>query len=178
MADFPLVLVPFGGLAHLSPYCKESILGNAQDLNSPLASTAWPAANRAIFIPFRISQALVPVNAFHLNGATASGSIDVGIYSADGTRLCSTGSTVQAGTNAVQTIALTSPTLQPGLYYLAMAASATTVTSVACTTNVNVLRILGMAQMATAFALPTTATYVALASSFLPSVGVTVRSLV
>jgi hypothetical protein len=56
---------------------------------------------------------------------TASGNVDVGIYSSDGTtltRLVSSGSTAAAGASAVQTITVASAALVPSFsYYLAVA---------------------------------------------------------
>jgi hypothetical protein len=63
---------------------------------------------------------------------TASGNVDVGIYSSDGTtltRLVSSGSTAAAGASAVQTITVASAALVPSFsYYLAVAPDNATVT--------------------------------------------------
>lgn len=167
------------GLTHITPFTAESLLGNTDGLNNPLASTAWPAANRALYIPFRISQPIQMINGFVLNGGTASGNLDIGVYSGDGTKLCSTGSTAQAGTTTIQTIAFTtSPVIGPGLFFMALSCSATTLTFLACTTAAVVLRELGMFQQATAFALPATFTLASLASAYLPSMGVTAAAVV
>jgi hypothetical protein len=54
-----------------------------------------------------------------LNGATASGNMDVGIYDYAGTRLVSSGSTAQSGTSAFQDFDITDTLLGPGIFYLA-----------------------------------------------------------
>ena len=89
---------------------------------------AWPAANTAEFIRFRVGKALA-ITQMAYGVGTAAGNVDLGIYAGDGTtwtRLASTGSTPAAG-SGTQTIALSAPlTLQPGTdYWLAMAADST-----------------------------------------------------
>ena len=147
-------------------------------------SAGWPSANRAIYIPVRISRTVTYSNAFVANGATASGNWAVGIYSFEGTsnavRLASTGSTAQSGTSVNQLAALTaSVTLVPGLYYLACAMDGTTGTVIRTNSfTVEVLRGLGGFVQASAFALPATATLATYVGTVWPLFGLTQRSVV
>ena len=51
--------------------------------------------------------------------------IDVGIYSADGTRIVSAGSTAQSGTEIAQNFAIADTLIGPGDFYLAMVMNGT-----------------------------------------------------
>ena len=91
------------------------------------ASAAWPVANTAYYFPFTVADTVTFTRGHLYNGATATGNVDIGIYSESGTRLASTGATAQAGTSAVQTIAFTaSVTLTPGRYYMGLSLSSAT----------------------------------------------------
>lgn len=99
--------------------------------NTP-GSAAWPAANRAIYIPFKVSEPILVKRLFVYNGATASGNADIGIYSSRAAdrlpdvRLVSAGSTAQAGTSDLQVFDVTDTWLGPGLFYWAFALDNTT----------------------------------------------------
>ena len=167
-------------LVAINPSSPESInVGSSPNGIANASSGAYPASNRAIFIPFYVSKPTVIINAFAYNGATASGNLDIGIYDIAGTKLVSTGSTAQTGTNAIQTIALTSTEIGPGVFYLAIAMDNTTGTLFRQTFGVARLdQVTGIAQMASAFTLPATATFASVASDFVPLFGISTRSVV
>lgn len=140
--------------------------------------STWPAANLAIFIPFRVYQIYTAVKMSWING-TVSGNIDVGIYDAQGDRLVSLGSTAMSGASAIQTGDITDTTLKPGLYYMAMAVDNTTATFRRFTSaTVAGTAGLGLLQQATAFALPSTATFAACGNDYIPGLAITGRSLI
>jgi hypothetical protein len=91
-----------------------------------LGSATFVAANRAIFQPFRVAEPCVIKQLYVHNGATASGNIDVGVYSMDGTQLVSTGSTAQSGTSNLQVFDVTDTLIGRGAYYVAVAMDNTT----------------------------------------------------
>jgi hypothetical protein len=153
-----------------------SLSGLPSSLSAPTSAT-WPAANRALFAPFTLSGWFSVRRLWWANGGTASGNLDCGIYTENGVRLASTGSTVQAGTNVIQSVVV-SVDLPPGSYYLALAASATTVTVLRQTGTTDYMSSMGWAQMATAFALPATATLAALATAYAPYFGMTSASVI
>jgi hypothetical protein len=129
---------------------------------------AWPAADRALYIPF-IIEAPVPVTQIAWeNGATLNGNVDVGIYDLAGKRLVSLGSTAQAGASVVQVGDITDTPLNQGVYYMAMASSSATATFARVQPGSIGVRAGGGLQQATAFPLPSSATFAAVASSFLP----------
>jgi hypothetical protein len=118
MPDFP-------GDASLRRIIKSSsgistLAGQASISAATALSTAavWPAANRAIYIPFELE---VPATAYKMAFVvgTQSGNYDAGIYDELGNRLVSMGSTaVPAAGVAVADIADTA--LEPGTYFMAL----------------------------------------------------------
>jgi len=139
---------------------------------STCSSTAWPSASRAVFIPFTISERHTYLRACLANGATLSGNFDIGVYSMAGTRLFSTGTTAQAGSASLMRVVTINWTLDPGNYYLALVVDNTTATVIATPPSASNLRSNGCKQMAAAFVLPSTATFAAYASGFLPVFGI------
>jgi hypothetical protein len=143
-------------------------------------STTWPSTNLALFFPFFLSKTIKVLNLFWVDGSANSGNVDVGIYTADGTKLVSTGSQVQ-GINGIQSVSV-SLELGPGLFYLAIAMDNTTGALQAGTTggvgNLESASIFGAAQMASAFPLPATATLATVGQDYIPVFGLSTRSVV
>lgn len=141
------------------------------------ASTAWPTASKAFYIPFFVSKQITFTTLFTVNGATTSGNIDLGVYDANGTKIVSSGSTAQSGASALQKVTVASTSIGPGIFYLAMSVDNVTAT-VYRTIGGQVLRtkMTGMAEQASAFVLPATATFATLTPDFIPMVGLSVRS--
>ena len=132
---------------------------------------AWPTANKAILIPFRLNTFERIVSLSILNGGTVSGNWDGGIYNSDGVRIVSSGSTAQSGANATQNFTLTSTLLAPGHYYAAFAANNTTGTLGYYATGLGalVLRCLGLKEVTSSFPLPATLTPAAISSDLYPA---------
>lgn len=146
---------------------------------SNTAAAAWPSANLAIFVPVRIGYPFTAVKMFWLNGATVgTNSVDVGIYDSQGNQLVHSGSTATSGATGIQTVSITSTTLEMGLYYMAMAVNGTTDTSLRGGTGgiATPWALMGAYQMATAFALPSTATFAQMAQTTMPIIGMSSSS--
>lgn len=121
------------------------------------SSSAWPLANLALFVPFTLNAPYPVRKLWWANGATANGNVDCGLYTPGGAQIVSAGSTVQAGTNTIQSVTLATPrTLAPGSYVMALAASATTVTVFAWVSSLSagVYKLSGWAEATASFALP------------------------
>ncbi len=165
--DFPIPSVT------VIPWSVES-LGVA--LGSTAASSgAYPAANRAILVPFRVYRSIKAYSMFLVNGATGSFLFDLGIYDPAGTLLVSTGGTSQSGNNNLQeTNFAASIRLTGGLYYMAISMSSATATLFRRTTNNNLMNALGCHVIsASAYPLPATGTFATVpASTNLPLFGV------
>lgn len=136
-------------------------------------SATWPTNNRAIFVPFAIEAAFNAVKMRVLNGATASGNIDVGIYTWDGTRLVSGGGVAQSATSALQEFDITDKFLAPGRYYMALALSSTVGTVFRKNTTLSILNAIGLKQMASAYPLPATVTFASFATAYWPMFDIT-----
>jgi hypothetical protein len=127
------------------------------------AGTGWGAANYACYCPVVVRQAITVYQLGWVNGSSVAGNFDVGIYDKALNRLVSSGSTAQAGTSTVQLADITDTSLPPGLYYLAMSsdtASGNPFLRMAFSAGA-VGRAFGCAQQASAFPLPSTATFAA-----------------
>lgn len=132
----------------------------------------WPTANKAIFIPVYLSEAKT-VDKIHLaNGSVVSGNVDVGLYDASGTRLVNKGSTAQSGTNVEQVYDITNQALSAKtLYYVAIAMD--NVTGRLYSINAakhGLYDAGGLFEQATAFALPSPATFAAITVDYVPLV--------
>lgn len=172
MSDFPpFALIPPGRI--ISTGSLETQVGQGQVFcNMAIVGTsAWPTANLALFVPFTISSPITVVQMGVSNGGTVSGNLDVGIYDITGALLVSKGTTAQAGASAVQLLDITNTTLNPGTYFMAMAADNITGTYNSTTTGDQRLwQVCGMQQMATAFVLPATATFANPGQAYVPAI--------
>ena len=140
-----------------------------------IGTAAYPTANTAIYIPFRTSVPLIATAMYVQNGGTLSGNLDLGIYTANGTRLVSSGSTAQSGTNTLQVVDITDTLIGSGLFYMAIAVDNTTATVGKIAITAPLGRVVGLAQQATAFALPATATFAVFTQALCPNIGITTR---
>lgn len=138
-------------------------------------NVAWPAANRAILIPFTTDTDATVTAFTWYNGSAVSGNVDAGIYNTAGTLMCQAGSTAQSGTSATQTKTLGTPyDLVAGEYYLALCLdNATGRLQYAATATEYTLRSAGMCQAVASVALPASVTLAALTSNVLPFIVVT-----
>lgn len=177
MGDWPSVTLgpPSGATLHSGSLACAT--GNAADLAVlNYAAAAWPAANRAIYLPFTKDRPDTVKQMFWENGGVA-GTTDVGIYDVTGKRLVSIGATTNAG--SIQVVNITDTDLPPGAYYMAILASTvTTQTYWSAAVNLNTLRACGCQQEAVGSGtLPATATFAAIASAYLPFVGMSFQAV-
>lgn len=170
--DFPLTdVMP----CFINPWSRYSVGYEARTHGALAAegSAAWPAANRALYIPFTVTSPYPVRRMWAGNGATASGNIDLGIYSSGGRRLASTGATAQAGTSTLQYVAC-DILLDPDMYYMALSLSSATGTiRRSAALGVEVLRSIGMLQEASAHPLPASMTGATIATAYFPLFGLT-----
>lgn len=122
-------------------------------------SGAYVAVSRCMYYPFRLTSVFTSAVVFLMNGSVVSGHFDIGVYDSAGNRLASTGSTVQSGTSAIQSVALV-VTLQPGNYYLALSVDNTTAQVFSHgPATAAIGATFGIRSQASTFPLPTTATF-------------------
>lgn len=104
----------------LSTSCPECVGSELVGFNIQApGSAAWPAANRAYFIPIRNDRPRTTSTIWWWNGTTLTGNADAGIYDTAGVRLGSIGSTARSGSGARQAASL-AVALPRGLFYLAL----------------------------------------------------------
>lgn len=139
-----------------------------------VGAAAWPATNRAIFVPVVIPFPVVAERIVIGCGATAGGNFDVGIYNSTGTRLVNSGSTARVASSEV-ICNITDTYLRAGLYFLAMSADSTNTYVVKSPTQLAYTKLAGVRTMETAFTLPTTATFATAASAPIPAINMLVR---
>jgi hypothetical protein len=173
MGGWPELARLIGSGPNISPYSRAGWIIGAVP-TSP-ASGTWATADLAIFHPIRLAMPVVVSQFWVVNGATVADNFDIGVYSLDGTLIASTGSTVQAGTNAVQSVDVADFTIGPGGFYLAIVFHDITSTTFGSAPNLATSKMLGMAQMAAAFPLPAVATLATTVSYRVPIYGMSTR---
>lgn len=142
-------------------------------------STAWPAVNRALYLPLYIDRPGTVTKFWTLNGATAAGNVDIGLYDRNYNRLASTGAIAQSGTSVIQEYDVTDFNIVAGVYFLGLAESLTTATFFMVTSNVaGYFQAMGVTQQASALPLPNPAVPAAQITTFVPVAGIAFRTLV
>jgi hypothetical protein len=142
-------------------------------------SAAWPMANRALYIPFELDRPMRVTQMYAMNGSAAGGNMDVGIYTADGTRLVSNGSVAQTGTTVLQIFNITDTYLDCGAFWMALALSSVAGTMYRLTHGAaNDWLVWGGLQQDTAFPLPATAALAVNTTAYLPLFGLTGMAVV
>lgn len=110
-------------------------LGQYSATLSTIVSGNWPAANRIYYVPFHLKGHFYTGKLGWLNGNAVSGgaNVQMGVYSASGLLLCTTGSVAQATVSVPQWAAPTVPCwLPPGRYYWGLTLSATINSRIEC----------------------------------------------
>lgn len=149
------------------------------DSATSVASTAYPSANLAIYIPFFMRTPFLVAQLAWLTGATATtDSVDMGIYSADGRQILHTGATVLSGGTAPQVVNVTDVYLGAGSYFFAIAQNGTSAGLSAQTfANAGFDAMCGIYQQASAYTLPAIATFASPTFSYVPMIGFTARTV-
>jgi hypothetical protein len=111
---------------HIGTWFNSAPIWFPVNAGTSLSTAAWPANNRALYVPVYLQNRFTVARFVVLNGSNATGSVDVGLYGSSGTKLISTGTTARAVTNVAQYIDVTDQSFPPGAYYLALVGSSTT----------------------------------------------------
>lgn len=148
-------------------------------VNAMSAAVAWGAANLALFAPFVLGAPFTVQKMWWVNGATVgTNHVDVGIYDSQGNQILHSGSTLTSGVSVLQSVSVTATTLNPGLYYAAMAMDGTTDRVRVFTASLQLLRAGGLLQMSTAFPLPAPAVFAQSTTAQLPFIGITSETVI
>lgn len=120
--------------------------------NAP-ASAAWPAINKAIGVPFQVTETVTVYTIGVGAGATAGGNFDAGIYLGTA-RVVSLGSTARTA-SAWTTYDIADTVLTPNnLYYLAFAADSVDLYSLWAASSAWAMEAAGIVENTSAFPLP------------------------
>lgn len=161
---------------HITPHGRWNDIGRMirfTGVANP-ANGAWPANNRALYIPMRFDQPVPIRRAFSSNGTNAAGTEDIGIYGDDLALIASTGSTARSGTSVLQFIDIADLILAPGTYYWALVLSSTTGTLQRSALAANQCRQCGVLQEDLGGStLPSTMTPALAAQGYVPVFGFT-----
>lgn len=170
---------PLRGPAALFVVDSLGTFGAVPAINGSMASGIFPAANRVIYIPFRLPQPLVVQQLYCINGSAVSGNVDVGVYTLDGTKILSSGSTAQAGTNQKQLFNVTDTLLGIGAYYMGLTLDNITGTFFRFAPTVQaVLTMFGLlAENPAGFGLPANASFASLADAYYPQCGLLAQTV-
>lgn len=167
MADWPTFTLP--ARPSITPFHDESLgVPIAAIASSSPASAAWVTAQTGLYVPFVIAEPVLCKKLFWYNGATASGNVCVAVYTDDGKRLVTTGSTAQATINVIQEVDVTDTLIPAGRNWMALAGGATTLTFFSIAPTLAMLRALGcytQATLGTSPALPDPAVWVSPATA-------------
>lgn len=157
----------------LSSFGEGSISGEmVLNIGSAYTGTGtWGAANRAYYIPVQVLTTITVYKMVWLNGATVgTNSIDVGIYTAAGTRLVSGGGVLTSGVSVPQVVDITDTVLTPDTYFLGMSMNGITDTVLRNASNALQHRASGVQQQSTAYPLPATMAAAGQTDGFVPAV--------
>jgi hypothetical protein len=179
MADLYPGQLPYAPMECVSTGGMHGIGGALSPFFNLQGAATWPAAQRAIFVPFRLSWQFMVRRMAWVNTNT-TGTLDVGVYALDGTRLCSTGAVTRTGANVLQSAAVTAPLmLGPGTYYFASLCSSAAGTLIGLVATIATWdpRCHGLAKLdAGANTLPAVATLASYTDTVIPLVAATSRS--
>jgi hypothetical protein len=137
-------------------------------LMGPPASAVWSVANRALFVPFRITSRIGIKLLWLFNGAVVNGNLDMGIYDAVGKRIVSTGSQAQAGVSQLQSFATALTWIGPGLFYKALVFDNVVAQAMRMSETQARYSFYGLATMAAAFTLPDPAVFASVGLTAIP----------
>jgi hypothetical protein len=177
MGDWPNNIVRDGDYGILSPAAPNTPYGQmlAVANNSySNTSTAW-TANRAVYWPVVVNRSTTIID-FAIDVATQNGNVDAGIYDWFGTRIVSNGG-VACGAAGAQIISVADTTLSPGWYHIAFSSDSGTAVFRGNNIATPAARACGAQQQASAYPLPSTATFAAYTTGFTQMIVATTRSV-
>ena len=146
------------------------LLGSAFTFASP-ASAGYLLANLAIYVPFSVSETVTAYEGWVITGTISSGNFDIGIYSAAGSRLTSSGSTAKPASAVANTTTMTNYTLVPNTrYYMAFSADGTN-NYFATTQVAGICEAMGVLESTSSFVLPASPSLSRTTRAYIPQFG-------
>lgn len=175
MPDFPNA-VP--GPIAVQPMLSTTPLGYIISLTNAIGggTAVWPTANLAMYFPFIVTSQITAYSMMFQVG-TQSGNCDVGIYTEQGVRLVSSGSTA-VGATGIQVVDITDTVLTPALYFMAMNVDNITASFIRYSSPTgNIKQTCGVQEQAVgAVTLPDPATFANPANAYTPVLAIATNS--
>jgi hypothetical protein len=141
-------------------------------------STAYPAANLALYVPFWLEAPATVFETYVETGTlTTSNATEIGVYDTAGTRLFTTATTVATASDTVNSSGMTDFSLDAGSYYLAFACDGTR-NFFASGAALGIYQAFGCLEQTglTGASLPSTATFAVYTRAYLPIFGLNLRA--
>ena len=136
------------------------------------AGAVWPAANRAIYTPFVVDQAVTVTALLFEIVAVGVGNAEIGIYNAAGAKQGTSSGAISTNAVGIKTYTPGTPiALSRGRYYVGIATDGVLAQFrryAGAGAAANILAIAGLKQQAAAYPLPANATFADAASNYVP----------
>lgn len=142
------------------------------------ASSAYPAANLALYVPIIVTSTVTAYETWVETGTlTTSNGTEIGLYDTAGNRLFTTATTVASASTLVNSSGMTDYVISPGQYYLAFGCDGTR-NFLATTLAAGSYQAIGCMEQTglTGANLPTTWTAAVYTRAYLPLFGLNLRS--
>lgn len=164
MPDFPIVETG-QSLCSVSTVGLEGLVGQLENvLKNNASAGVWTTASTALYMPITISAPLL-AQQMAVDVSVQAGNLDLGIYTENGTRLVSAGSTA-VGAAGVQAVNIADTWLAAGTYFVAMNCDSGTASFVGYSIQMNQTRSSGIMEQAVgAVALPSPATFATMSAT-------------
>lgn len=144
-----------------------------------LTSSLFVDNNYAIYCPIIVRNPALVRKLWVAVDTIGTGNLDIGLFSAAGVKLTSSGSTAHGTTLTELVTDVTDIVISPGVYYLALASSTYADTFFGVSVSAPYLTAIGYYVEASAFPLPATATFALRQTlAFVPTMGLLTNTLV
>jgi len=155
----------------LTTIAAMDMLGSAFTYGVPPSSVAYPLANLALYVPFSVSETVTVYEGWVVTATLAAGNFDIGVYSAAGSRLTSSGATAKPASDVANTTTMTNLVLNPNTrYYMAFAADGTN-NYMAHNAVAGLCEAMGMLESTTSYVLPSSPTLSRTSRAYIPHFG-------
>lgn len=176
----PVMLHTFN--SDIGPWMLMKIAQASANFASQSWTVAAGGANIGIYVPIEVKAAFSAKKMFCMNGGTAAGNVDIGLYTEAFAKVVSMGPTLQSGTTAIQEFDISDTPVAIGRYYLAISLSNATgtlyTTDIGTTTGISVMKGYGLGTQGSVGTLPSTITPSVPSTQFVPFFGMSSRTLV
>lgn len=174
MPDFPGSMLPGDHHSLAISTLSMNALGPCL-IGTAMAAVAWPAADRAIMVPFRVATRVTVYKMACGTGTGTTGNFNLGIVDVFGNHIVSTGSTAKSVASEDRLVDVTDTTFGPGMFYLAMVADSTDTYIGRTNSNVAMTKLMGLREAAGSFTLSSGVTLATVSTAFVPAISAYLR---